>query len=146
MIPGGPLTETWHVVFTHSSMKHWLIDRLAPGFGHCYAMKSSRGGQYWAVIDGKRSHLDVQIEPKELFPTVRSFAGDGATIVTVNVTYRPLLPNHWLSVITCTDIVKRCLGITDWHCWTPHQLHKRITGGRYGRYIQHGQERGQEIS
>ena len=137
MEKGGPLTETWHVVFTKSSLKHWLIERLKPDFAHCYAMKSSRGGQYWLVVDGKRSHLEVQLEPKELYPTVRSFAGEDATIVTINVTRKPSLPNHWLSVITCTDIVKRCLGITDWHCWTPYQLYKRMIGGRYERHIQH---------
>ena len=146
MNSGGNHNLIYHVIFTKAKHHHWLFRWLHKDFQHCYVVRESRGGQYWIVANGTYSHLDLELEPKELFPTIMEWADEGDTILTVKVAIDPLLPTTQLSVISCTDICKRALGIRDWLCWTPYQLYKNIKGNKYGEVIEAWRERSKASS
>ena len=126
MIPGDDSNELYHVVFERSNYKHWIFRFLDPEFQHCYIMGSSHGGQYWKVINNRRSHLQVDIEPKELYPTVRHYCGDGAKIISIRSKVAHDRVTQFLNVFTCVDICKGVLGISDFFIWTPKQLFRRL--------------------
>jgi hypothetical protein len=118
--------ETWYVVFSDTDLKHWLFKFLKPSFKHVYAVKKSRGGQYWCVINARSSYIEVETEPVSVYPKIRDYAGDNDTIVKVKVDIVRSGNIHQWSLITCGCIIKGVLGINAWLCFTPYQLYKRI--------------------
>jgi protease II len=115
-----------HVVFEQTNYKHWIFKFLHPEFQHCYVVKSSRGGHYWTVVNQRRSGLEFETEPKDLYPTVRDYAGKNAKIVTIKVEHSEKGKIHHLSMLSCVDICKAALGIKAFFIWTPYQLYKRL--------------------
>ena len=138
--------QVWHIVFTQTNDTHWIFRWIHKKKQHCYVVKESLGGMFWIVINGRRSHLDVETYSKDYYPRLMDMLGEGDHVMTVITEYDVNLRNHQLSVISCTDVVKRCLGITDWLCWTPNQLYKRIKRGKYEQRIKTGRESRKESS
>ena len=116
-----------HIVFQKSAYKHWIFKLLHPEFQHCYAIKSSRGGHYWTVVNQRRSGLEFETEPKDLYPTVRDYAGKDAKIVTIKVEHSERTKILHISMLSCVDICKAALGVRAFFIWTPYQLYKRLT-------------------
>jgi hypothetical protein len=123
--------DLYHVVFTKAAYEHWFFRFLDPDFQHCYIIGESYGGQYWKVINNHRSHLQVDMEPKSLYPTVRDYCGDGAKIITIRSAVDLHKPLQFLNIFTCVDVVKGVLGINSFFLWTPKQLFRRLKNDRY---------------
>jgi carboxypeptidase C (cathepsin A) len=124
-------SELYHVVFEKSNYSHWVFRLLDPDFQHCYIIGESYGGQYWKVINNRRSHLQVDIEPKEIYPTVRDYCGDSAKIVTIRSSVDPTTPLQFFNIFTCVDVIKGVLGINSFFLWTPKQLYRRLINERH---------------
>lgn len=125
-VGGGSKGELYHVVFEQSNYKHWIFKLLDPDYQHCYIIGESHGKQYWKVINNRRSHLQVDIEPKTLYPTVRDYCGQGAKIVTIRSEVDQKDITQFLNIFTCVDVCKGVLGIGDFFIWTPKQLYRRL--------------------
>jgi len=123
--------DLYHVVFASSNYSHWVFRFLDPNFQHCYIIGESYGGQYWRVINGRRSHLQVDVEPKSLYPTIKDYCEEGSTVVTVQADININRSLQFFNIFTCVDVVKAVLGINSFFIWTPKQLYRRLKNGRY---------------
>lgn len=116
-----------------SDLDHWVLKLLKPGFRHCMAIKKSRGGQYWCVVNPRATHIEVELEPVDLYPEPSDYFMEGATIVKyVQDKYEEGKSVHQLSILSCVCVLKGVLGIKDLLCVTPHQLYKRVKDHGYG--------------
>jgi hypothetical protein len=131
----GDGEQVWHIVFGRTNYKHWIFRWINKDFQHCYAVKESLGGMFWIVINGRRSHLDVETYSKDYYSRISDMTNESDIILTVVAGYDISLNNAQLSIISCSDVVKRCLGVTDWLCWTPYQLYRNIKRGKYEQRI-----------
>jgi len=126
MNAGDDKSELWWIVFTKSNYKHWIFNWINKDYQHCYAIKKSPGKQYWIIVDGKKSHLAVDVYPVELAPTIKDLVTDYTVITSIKVKYDVLKPVHHLTILSCVDVVKGILGMKAFWCWTPFQLLKRL--------------------
>lgn len=119
--------EKWHIIFTHSTLDHWLMPRLRPNFQHCYAVKESLGKEFWIIADSKNCYTDIRIESKLNYPHIRCLEPDGI-ILTVEAIIRPK-NRYTICVFNCVELCKSLLGIRAFWLWTPYQLYKRLSDG-----------------
>ena len=117
--------EQWHIVFTKTTLKHWIFKWLDPCFQHCYAVKESPGGEFWIIVDSKNCYTDVRIESKIDYPHIRCLAPD-SVILTIQAIIDPNQYRYTLGISDCVDSCKSVLGIRAFWCWTPYQLYKRL--------------------
>lgn len=120
--------EDWYIFFTSSRLRHWLIPLLDPYFQHCYAVKESKGGQFWIKVDYQYSHTNVELLTKADYPHIRAI-DKSAVILTVRAKIKPKKGRHTLNVFNCVEQVKSLLGIRAFWVWTPYQLYRRLTNG-----------------
>lgn len=130
MKQGSQEKAEWFIVFTSSTLRHWLMRWLNPHFQHCYAMKKSAGGHLWVIIDPMSCYTKVTTEIVDDYPHPRLYAGANAVIVPVMAHLNPSKRLHNLCVFNCVEVVKSLLGIKDFWLWTPRQLYERLTNGR----------------
>ena len=131
MDKSGKLITEWTLVFTGSKLKHWLIDRLQPGFQHCYAVKDSPGGEFWMILDSKNSFMDVELVSKLDYPALRVLCNErnpDCVILPIRAKIDPDRNRWTFCVINCVEICKSVLGIRDMWLWTPYQLYKHLRG------------------
>lgn len=119
-----PIKTRVFVVFERSVNPRWYQTFLKPEFQHCYAMIDA--GDSWLVIAPAWELLTFELRGKWLFPTVRDYAGDYATIVDCKVSIRPGKCVGFVGLFSCVAVVKGVLGVSDFFVWTPYQLYKRI--------------------
>ena len=117
--------EEWYVVFTKTKLRHWVFNYLQPEFQHCYAVKSSPGGEFWIIVDSKNSYTDVTIKSKMDYPHIRELAPN-CVILSIKAIMDPTDYRYTLCVFNCVEVVKALLGIRSFWCWTPYQLYKRL--------------------
>ena len=126
-------TEKYYIVFTASKHNNWMVNMLKPPFQHVYAVKKSKGGQFWIIINPLASHTEVDMVSIAEYPHIRLYTGEDAVILPVTATMRH--KDRWsLCVINCVEIVKSLLGIRSFWIFTPKQLYNYlISAGEYGR-------------
>ncbi len=118
--------EDWHIVFTNSKLKHWLMPHLTPGFQHCFAVKESDGGHFWIIADSKICYTDIHLASKLDYPHIRLLCPD-SVILSIRAIIRPENQRYTFCVFNCVELCKSLLGIKAFWCWTPHQLYRRLT-------------------
>ena len=126
-LPGDKL-QKWHIVFKPTTLKHWVFRWLEPYFQHCYAVKESPGGQFWIIVDSKSCYMDVRIESKRDYPTIRSLCPD-SVILSIKAIIDPDAYRYTLCVFNCVEVCKSVLGIRSFWVFTPYQLYKRLNHG-----------------
>ncbi len=120
------VTEEWYVIFTKTRLRHWVFNWLRPEFQHCYAVKSSPGGEFWIIVDSKNTYTDVTIKSKLDYPHIRVLAPN-SVILNIKAIMSATDYRYTLCVFNCVEVVKSLLGIKAFWCWTPWQLYKRLT-------------------
>ena len=118
------LIEEWYVCFKDAEVKHWIQRVLKPGFEHCYAFKTSPGGQFYIVLNPAYSHLDVDL----LNINEENFAKltNNCKFVKVIVKYDAKLKRGSICHFNCVEVVKALIGVKGFFVFTPYQLYKRI--------------------
>lgn len=129
MRDGSELYQNYHIIFTGNSSEHWLVSRLDPYFKHCYAVKESAGGAFWIIVDSKNCYVDVSIESKINYPTIRDLCVD-CTIVPIRAKIDLEQDRHTLCVYNCVEQCKALIGVRSFWTWTPYQLYKLLTEDR----------------
>jgi hypothetical protein len=117
--------ERWHIIFTKTTLKHWIFRWIDPHFQHCYAVKESAGGEFWIILDAKNCVTEVRIESKMNYPHIRCLSPNGV-ILSMQAIIDPSNYRYVLGIGSCVDVCKSVLGISDFWCWTPYQLYKRF--------------------
>lgn len=112
--------QGWHVVFSKTNQRHWLLSRL-PGHQHCFAMTKSPGGSYWIIINPAWHNITVTMVFTDEFPTIESYWGDDIEIVSYNAKIEGV-SKVFFGVFNCVSVVKRLLGIGKRSIITPNQL------------------------
>lgn len=135
MIEGDNLRKDMYLVFGKTELKHFVFDHIHPAYQHVYVMFKSRGGSMWQIINPRSSHIEYDVVPTTICPTVDAYAKSGSIILPVKVDIQADKLIHRLNVFSCVDVVKGVLGVRDWTCFTPLQLYNRIRKGRY-RHIE----------
>jgi len=120
--------QHWHVIFKHTTLKHWVFKWLNPHFQHVYAVKESPGGEFWIVLDSKNCCTEVNLLSKVDYPHIRCIEPD-SVILSIKAIIDPNNYRHTLCVFNCVEVVKSVLGIKAFWCWTPYQLYKRLNHG-----------------
>jgi len=120
--------EEWYVIFRRTTLKHWIFALLDDEIQHCYAVKDCR--DYWLVVDGKNCCLQTTLESKADYPHIRCFDND-SVILSVRAIIDPKGYRYSLCLFSCVDVVKAVLGVKDFWCWTPYQLYRGLTNGRW---------------
>ena len=123
------LAEQWYVLFKRSELKHWIFKWLDSEISHVYAVKESPGGEFWIVVNGLNSHLQVDLHSKLDYPHIRLLCPD-SVILSIKAIIQPDSYRQSLCLCSCVDVVKSALGIKDFWCWTPRQLYTRLTSGQ----------------
>jgi len=122
----------WFVVFEHSEEKFWYQKLLKTGFHHVYIMRKSTGGHFWLILDSSISNLNIDARSAKTFETAREYAGDYATVLKCPVSIDTLVHTWQPGIITCVDVVKRCLGIRALRVQTPFQLFQYLERNCHG--------------
>ena len=120
--------EQWHVIFTKTTLKHWIFRWLDSEINHVYAVKESPGGEFWIIVNAKNCHTDITLESKMDYPHIRLLAPD-SVILSIRAIIRPENYRYTLCVFNCVEVVKSLLGIKAFWCWTPQQLYTRLHHG-----------------
>ena len=122
----GFVCEDWFVIFSDSSYKSWIINRLKPGFSHCYLMKKTEHGNFWQVVNPRLSFLEVKQVLVSEYPHPRLYAGPDSVILPVRTNIHMGTFVGTFCVLNCVSIVKAALGIKNMWVFTPWMLYKYI--------------------
>ena len=122
-------TETWHIFFKASKLKHWVFKILDPYIQHCYAVKESEGGEFWIILDSKNCCTHVRIESKINYPHVRMLDPDSA-MLSIRAIINPAAYQYTPGINSCVDVCKGVLGLKRFWVWTPYQLYRYLYGRR----------------
>jgi len=118
--------EEWHIIFEEGSYRDWLINKLEPGYTHCYAVKLSEHGHFWMIVNPRMSHLQITQEPVNTYPTIRSYVGPDCTIITVKAIMSSTRPRGTLCWFNCVEVVKALIGVKSFWTLTPWQLYNYL--------------------
>jgi hypothetical protein len=115
--------EAW-VVFTGQSDLPWL-KLLKKGFRHCYVLLND--GDHWLSMDPLSNYIDVSVHnhvPAD-FDLPMWLKTRGHTVVRAPVA-RIKKEAPWM-MFTCTEAVKRVLGLHKRFILTPWQLYRHLS-------------------
>ncbi len=116
------LPEAW-VVFTGQTDLPWL-KMLKPGFRHCYVLLND--GDRWVSLDPLSNYLDVSIHhhvpAKFNLPLWLKSRG----LIVVRAPMRRARKEAPWMLFTCTEAVKRVLGLHKRSIITPWQLYRYL--------------------
>lgn len=118
----------WHVVFTKTNKRHWLLNWLGD-ISHCYAYALSPGGSYYIVINSAWSNITVDMLFTEDYPDMKAYTGENSIIIPYDAKPEEKKYNIYYSffgIFTCVSVVKRQLGIHKRRIITPRQLMRYI--------------------
>jgi hypothetical protein len=117
------IPHAW-VVFTGQTDLPWL-KLLKPGFRHCYVLLND--GDRWFTVDPLSNYLDVSVHHHVPagFDLPRWLISRGHTVVRSPVA-RIKKEAPWM-IFTCTEAVKRVLGLHKRFIITPWQLYCHLT-------------------
>jgi hypothetical protein len=115
--------KAW-VVFTGKTELPWLRF-LKPGFRHCYVLLND--GTHWMSVDPLSNYIDVSVHRSvpATFDLPHWMRGRGHTVIAAPVA-RIRKEAPWM-VFTCTEAVKRVLGLHKRFIFTPWQLYRHLT-------------------
>lgn len=118
-----PLRRAVIVAYTNRTSFAWL-HWLRPGFRHCVALASAP--PYWVLVDpisNKLSHSVMDIKGLSDYLVLLHQNG-----YRCQLTYTMYQPSREISIMpyTCTEAVKRTIGIMSYRIWTPYQLFKHL--------------------
>lgn len=124
MSSGNQIIEEWYICFKDAETKHWIQRLLQKGFEHCYAFKTSPGGQFYIVLDSSFSHLGVDLLAvnEENFNTLTN----NSKFVKIIVTYDVTRTRGGICHFNCVEVVKALIGVKGFFIFTPYQLYKRV--------------------
>lgn len=114
------------------------------GFKHCFVCLETNGG--WIIYDPLSFGTEVDVLvgiPTAISAGIdhveRFYLSQGYVCVRVGITplERKVLP---LTLFTCTEAVKRILGIREWWIITPFQLFKYLRRQEHGEAHHQAQE------
>lgn len=117
--------EEWFVCFKSTEHKHWIQRFLKKEFTHCYAFKESPGGQFLILVEPMRSHLDIDILPKN--DENLSIMKKCNKMVRVIVKYDLKKDRGHFCRFNCVEVVKSLIGIKSFFIFTPYQLYKELS-------------------
>ena len=130
------LVRVWYVGFCKSKARHWLLDRL--GYSHVFAMRKTRCGKSWLIVDPTVSFIEVSAFPVSAMPNVHDYTDEECEVVR----YEVRAPTDGgfsvgFGPLTCVTAIMGILGVSSWFIWTPKQLLKYLrnnngTGYRKG--------------
>lgn len=116
--------EEWYVCFRDARANHWVQRFLKKGFEHCYAFKTSPGGQFYITLNPTYSHLDVDLLSvnEENF----NMLTNNCKFVKIIVKYDTSHKRGGICHFNCVEVVKALIGVKGFFIFTPHQLYKRV--------------------
>jgi hypothetical protein len=119
--------QEYYIIFTASKHNNWMVRMLTAPYQHVYAIKKSRGKQFWIVINPLSPFTDVNIYPVTEYPHVRMLIESNDKVVKVKANIEN--KERWtLCIINCVEVVKSLLGIRSFWTFTPKQLYKYLGG------------------
>lgn len=121
---GNEVVEEWFVCFKDVGRKHWVQKFLKTGYQHCYAFKTSPGGQFLVIAEPMRSHLDIDIV--QLNDDNLNKLLDCTEYVQVVVSYDLTKDRGHFCRFNCVEVVKSLIGLKSFWTFTPYQLYKRL--------------------
>jgi hypothetical protein len=124
------LPQAW-VIFTGQGGLPWL-KFLKKGFRHCYVLLND--GDHWISMDPMANYMDVSVHnhvPAD-FDLPRWLKTRGHTVVRAPVS-RIKKEAPWM-MFTCTEAVKRVLGLHRRFIFTPWQLYRHLQDFK-GEYV-----------
>ena len=119
------VTEEWYVVFTGSTLRHWLMRFLHPDFRHVKMVKEDQG--IWIIVDSCNSYTKISTELVEDYPYIRLLCPN-SVILPVRVNIDADKYQWHLGINSCVDIAKGIMGIRNIAICTPYQLYKYLRG------------------
>ena len=121
-------SEAW-VVFSKET-ELWYLRFLKKGFKHCFSI--ARDDKNWMVLDPLSPHLELAVLPlPRTFDLPTWLSSQGLTVIDAPIT-RGHTKAAPMGLMTCTEVIKRFLGIHNRWIVTPYQLYKRLQGGNNG--------------
>lgn len=90
-------------------------------FRHCFVLIND--GEYWISVDPLSNYMDVVVHKVPIdFNMVQYLRNRGYIMQDV----QPRRPNKMSPIMpmTCTEAVKRIVGVHKWWIFTPNQLYK----------------------
>jgi hypothetical protein len=122
-----PVDQKYHVCFTDDCT--WKPARiLSRGFRHCFVVWKT--GDLWYSFDPMYHHHEWEIvKAPGYFDVPGWLQGQGHIVVDV---FKGAVPDKLAPVglMTCTESLKRFLGIHAFQLQTPRQLYRYLTAGR----------------
>lgn len=108
------------VVIFKPDTEIWWLRWLRPGFRHCLvALEDARG---WTILDPLSHQMQVhRLEYPQGFDLAGFLRGRGILALDAPLRQAPPQVAPW-APFTCTEAVKRILGIHNRWIWTPYQL------------------------
>lgn len=108
------------VVIFKSDTEIWWLRWLRPGFRHCLVALEDAWG--WSLLDplSNQSRL-MRLDYPQGFDLASFLRRNGVCAIETVIEQAPPRLAPWL-FFTCTEAVKRLLGIQSWRIWTPYQL------------------------
>ena len=98
---------------------------LRNGFRHCFIVL--RRGEHWITLDPLSNKTEIELHHlPEDFNLPEWLQNRGHIVVEAELKKSHLKPLP-LALFTCTEAVKRVLGINEWRVMTPWQLYKHLT-------------------
>lgn len=123
--PTGQVPLRRAVIIAYTNRSSFAFLRwLRPGFRHCIAI--SAAPPYWVLVDpisNKLSHSVLDLKGlADYLVTLHQYG------YRCQLTYTIRSPRREISIMpyTCTEAVKRTLGLVSYRIWTPYQLFKHI--------------------
>lgn len=112
-----------YVVFSDKTELRWL-KFLRRGFRHCFVILHD--GKSWISVDPMAHYIDVRVLPYPPGYHVQQFLRDqGLTVVTCDMG-EPEKICAPPAIVSCTEIVKRILGLRQPLIFTPYQLFRYL--------------------
>lgn len=121
MNQGKDIIVNWYVIFTKSTLKHWLFKYLDEEIQHCYMVKRDCG--LWVIIDTSNSCISVRTEIIDEYPHIRDLCPN-SVILPVRAKIDCSQYRWHLGIASCVDVCKGFLGINQWRIITPYQLYR----------------------
>ena len=117
-------TEKAWVVFSGQTEISYL-KFLRRGFKHCFIVL--KRGDHWITLDplAHKTEIELHYLPRQ-FNLPEWLTQRGHTVVETLFQQAPMKPLP-VSIFTCTETVKRILGVHAWRVFTPWQLYKYLT-------------------
>lgn len=120
------------MVLCKSESKHWLIKRL--GSGHVYAVRKSRAGTMWTIVDPTNTVLEATTIPVSVMPEPQEHNPLATRVIRCII--EPEMFGGFklrLGVLSCVTVIKALLCLQKWYVLTPDQLGDYLINSGIGK-------------